>query len=337
MNPARAFVSWQRENFSSRSAKLAEALGAHSLQIYKKSVLGVRLPAPVRYIFQGVETFRRLRQLHAREVLVQVPPWPLTATVWLYCRMFGGRFVTDNHTSTFGDRRWRAFNFIDRFFARRAAANLAHNHKNIETLRQWRARNPMMVLSPALWRDEVYDPAANLPDHLAQAAALPGLKVLMVNRFASDDCWREVFNAAALLPDARFFVTGDPAQAGSAVAPPPNVLLTGFLPKGVFIKLMDACDVVLTLTNRPNTLLWAIRECLALGKPFVATGNEVVVANFNGYCLFTDNSPEDIAAKAIEVHRRRDEFVPKMARYIEQDKARWQRDVSAVDSLLTSG
>jgi len=75
----------------------------------------------------------------------------------------------------------------------------------------------------------------------------------------------------------------------------------------------------------------------SLGKPFVATGNEVVVANFDGYCLFTDHSPEDIAAKVVEAHRRRDEFVPKMAQYIEQDKARWQRDVAEVDSLLTSG
>ena len=330
----RVFVNWQREKYGFRSAKLAESLGAEPLRIFKKSLLGLPLPAPVRYVFQSVVTFRRLRELRARSVIVQTPPWPLTATVWLYVKVFGGQFLTDNHTSSFGDPRWKRFNFIDRFLSRRAVANLAHNHKNLEILRQWNARNPMMVLSPALWRYEIFDPSAKLPEAIAEATGHDQLKVLMVNRFAGDDCWREVFDAARQVPEARFFVTGEPVHARTAVQPPQNVVLTGFLARPVFIRLMDLCDVVLTLTSRPDTLLWAIRECLALGKPFVATGNEVVRANFDGYGVFTDNSPGDIAAKVREANERREEFVPRMAQYIENDKKRWQRDIDAIDGLL---
>jgi hypothetical protein len=327
-------VNWQREKYGFRGAKLAESLGAVPLRIFKKSLLGWPLSAPVRYAFQSIETFRRLWGLRARSVIVQTPPWPLTATVWVYAKLFGARFVTDNHTSTFGDPRWKRFNFIDRFFSRRAVANLAHNHKNLEILRKWNAQNPMMVLSPALWRHEIYDETAELPGPIDEAARSRSIKVLMVNRFAVDDCWRQVFDAARLMPDAQFFVTGDPAHAGTDVEPPQNAMLTGFLARPVFIRLMDSCDVVLTLTSRPDTLLWAIRECLALGKPFVATGNDVVRANFEGYGLFTDNSAEDIAAKLAEAHARREEFVPRMAQYIENDKRRWDRDMDAIDRLL---
>ena len=330
----RVFVNWQREEYGFRSSKLAASLGAEPLRIFKKSLLGLPLPAPVRYVFQSIETFRRLRGLRARSIIVQTPPWPLTVTVWLYLKIFGGQFATDNHTSTFGDPRWKRFNFIDRFLSRRAVANLAHNHKNLEILRQWNARNPMMVLSPALWRYEIYDADGELPAGISEAAGRDELKVLMVNRFAVDDCWREVFDAARQMPGTRFFVTGEPGHAGTAVEPPENVVLTGFLARPVFIKLMDSCDVVLTLTSRPDTLLWAIRECLALGKPFVATGNDVVPANFGCYGLFTDNSPADIAAKVVEVYERREEFVPRMAQYIENDKKRWQHDIDAIDGLL---
>lgn len=330
----RVFVNWQREKYGFRSEKLAQSLEAEPLQVFKKSLFGRPLPAPLRYVFQSVRTFRRLMGLRARTIIVQTPPWPLTATVWLYCRLFKGQFITDNHSSVFHDRRWQWFNFIDRFFARRAAANLAHNHKNLEILQRWKARNPLMVLSPALFRQEILDPAAQLPPQLAQAADTGALKILVVNRFAVDDCWREVFQVASIMPEARFFITGDPDHVKLALDQPKNLVLTGFLSHTDFLKLMDSCDLVLTLTSRPDTLLWSIRECLALDKPFVATGNQVILANFDGYGVFTDNSVEDIASKIMLAHEKRDEFTPKMAAYIAQDKLRWQHDIDTINQIL---
>lgn len=138
------------------------------------------------------------------------------------------------------------------------------------------------------------------------------------------------------MPEVQFFVTGDPNRAGfDTSTAPQNVVFSGFLPRPLFLTLMERCDVVLTLTKRPDSLFWAIRECLALEKPFVATGTEVNRHYFGKYGVFTDNSPGDLILKIQDAHRRRDEFIARMRPYIEADKQRWAEDMTRIEAALT--
>jgi len=150
-----------------------------------------------------------------------------------------------------------------------------------------------------------------------------------------DDAWREVFAAARVTPEARFFVTGDPAQAG--VTPdqvPENVVLTGLLPKPVFVALMAACDITLSLTLRPDTLLWSIRESLALARPFVASRSFVMLTEFDGLGLFTDHSPADLRARILDAYDQRDNWRRAMAGYIVRDRERFLRQTQEIQKLL---
>ncbi len=333
----RVVVAWTREGLGLRSRKLADAFGAQGIHSFRGRLFGVSLPAPVRYVFQSFDTFRKLVGIRPRTILVQVPPFPLTLIVWFYCKLFGADFIADYHSSGLVERKWRRFHRIDRFLARRALANIAHNQNNAEILEAWNAKNPLTVLSPASPREEIIDESVELPDDLERDLARNGLKVLMVNRFGTDDCHNEVLEAAGLMPEAIFFITGDYKLAGlERGGVPQNVSLTGFLDRSVFLRLMDRCDVVLALTSRKDTLLWSIRECLALQKSFVATDSHVMKSNFGEYGMFTDNTPDDIVEKIGQAYSARAELSREMASYVEQDNERWNADVERLEKLINS-
>jgi len=288
----------------------------------------------MRYLLQTLDTARILREQQPKVIYVQLPPVFPLLQAWWYARRTGAQVIADNHTSIL-DGRWRMFHWLQKPLARRIKINLVHNEANAELLRGWNAAGVMLLKSPAVTRDEILDPNADLSRFLQDLEA-PGLvRVLMVNRFAVDDAWREVFAAARITPEVRFFVTGDPARAG--VTPdqvPENVVLTGLLPKPVFIALMNACDVTLSLTLRPDTLLWSIRESLALGKPFVASRSPVMLAEFDGLGLFTDHSPEDMHARILEAYAQRDSWRAAMTEYIARDQARFLRQTQEIKAII---
>lgn len=193
----------------------------------------------------------------------------------------------------------------------------------------------MMLRSPAVRREAILPDDASVSPELAAQLDTDRLKVLYINRFTPLNCWREVFDAARLMPEARFFVTGNPDDANLQPGDvPENVVLPGFMPHTSFLKLMDSVDVVLSLTKLKDALAWTYRECLALEKPFVGTKNEVAVANFGEYGLFAEPNPQEIAQKIQEVWRLREEFIPKMSGYIDADEKRWADDIETIKGLI---
>ncbi|MFO7775298.1 MAG: glycosyltransferase [Candidatus Hydrogenedentota bacterium] len=277
---------------------------------------------------QAVHTLANLIWRRPRYVFVQNPPFPAVWTVWLYAVLWRAVYVVDNHSAAFGDARWKSRLHLFKPFARRACANLAHNEANYRELESWDAGGPFLLQSPAVRREEILNPQVDL-SFLEEALTSGGTaNVLMVNRFAEDDAFREVFAAAEEIPDLCFFVTGQRERAslepGSA---PENVILTGLLDYPRFVKLMDRCDVVLTLTLRPDTLLWSIREAIALKKPFVATDNAVIRNVFGRYGLLTDHSPADMREKIREALNQRASLAAAMEDFIEEDKRRFHQEL----------
>ncbi len=330
----KVFIFWcSPEGGSGRGQRLCDALEAQAVHSYIERILGIPLPTPLRYAAQTVHTLYHLLRIRPQQVFVQVPPVFAPLMVALYCKLWGARYANDMHTS-FIDPRWQRFHWLHRPLCRNATVNLAHNEANQELLQDWRARNVMLLKSPAVTRKEIFDDSADITPW-EKALQARKRNVLMVNRFAVDDAYLQVIDTAKRMPDTTFFLTGNPKKLQEPLPElPDNVILTDLLPRPVFLKLMDACDVVLTLTLRDDTLLWSIRECLALGKPFVASHWRVVQLEFDGYGLFTNHDPEDLAAKIRDAHQRTSEFVAKMAQYIEQDKLRWKNCIEQVKTYM---
>lgn len=334
MEQKRACVIWARE--VKLNEFLARTLGSEVIISYKKKAGGFNLPVIFRYIIQGIDTYRRLKKIKPGIVLVMNPPIVAPIVVYIYCLFNRAKFIIDTHTVAFMDRKWKFFFFLHRFLARRAILNTVHNYKNLEILSKWKIRDSYILQFYNPEREDVLiDNVAELPAEIKERIVKHnGLKVFMVNRFAADDAWREVVVAAGLMKEALFFITGDYTKVKSIGPFPSNVILTGYLDHSVFMRLMDRSDVVLALTKRKDTVLWSIREIMALNKPFVTTDSEVLRHYFNDVALFTDMQPDDLRLKITDAWNNRFEIKGQIDKFIFKDKLRWEKDMEHINTAI---
>jgi hypothetical protein len=106
--------------------RLARDLGAVPFHAWRPGWDRGGTPAPVRYLFQALDTARALRRLRPSAVYVQVPPVFALVQAWWYGVRTGAPVAADNHSS-FLDGKWRLFHWLQRPLARRIRLNLAHN------------------------------------------------------------------------------------------------------------------------------------------------------------------------------------------------------------------
>lgn len=327
------FIVWGRE--MQLSNNLGRALGAEVIQVYYKKIGPYNLPAMVRYIFQAVETLLILMERKPDVVIVQNPPVFAPLTVLLYCKIFGAKLAIDSHTAAFLDEKWIRFHLLFKFVAKRAILNSCHNYKNLEILENWGVK-PVMVMqffNPVYDLAKLSEPMKN--GKIEKILSQSNLPVMMVNRFAADDDYETVIAAAKLMPEADFFITGNPDDAKVKLKNlPANVILTGYLEHQEFLKLMRRARVVLAFTLRPDTVLWSIREIMALNKPFVTTDSEVLRHYFGEVGVFAKSDPGELKEKILEAAAREEEIKQKIKIFLEKDKLRWNQEISLCKKYL---
>ena len=232
------FVSWMHHH--GRSADLAAALGAEAAFV-AVGRLTDRRTAPFRHLVQAVRTVRLLAVRRPDVLLVMAPPALLVLIGLLWRRTTGGRLVVDAHSKAVLGRpaSWR--------LGRRA--------------------DLVVVTLDALTTDlpralAVHDPPARIAPAPAHGA------VVFPASWYGDEPHDDVVAAARALPDVSFAVTGR-APAGLDV--PPNVRLTGFLPREEYERLVGGAAVVLALTTRESTMQRAAYEAVSAQRPVVAS------------------------------------------------------------------
>ena len=327
------FIVWSKE--TQRSHYLAKALGAEFKQVYYKKIGPYNLPTFLRYILQATETLLMLFYERPRTVIVQNPPVFAPLVALIYSKLTGAKLVIDSHTAAFLDKKWIKFYGLFKFAAKRAVFNSCHNYKNLEILKSW-GIEPAMAMHAF---NPIYDLAeldAPLSDKkIEDVITKSGLSVMMVNRFADDDDWETVIKTARLMPKADFFITGDPKEAGKEIKNlPANVFLTGYLAHQEFLKLMRRVKVVLTFSLRPDTLLWSIREAMALNKPFITTDSEVLRHYFGSVALFVKSDAGQIKEKIGEALEKEMAIKNEIKLFLEKDKIRWERELLEYKSII---
>ncbi len=324
------FIVWGEQTELSR--QLAQGLSAELRQIYYKKIGPYNLPAFFRYILQAAETLLVLFYEKPAIVITQNPPVFAPLTALIYCKIFGAKLAIDSHTAAFLDRKWQRFYPLFRFAACCAALNSCHNYKNLEILKDWKIE-PAMVMqfaNPVYETEKLSLPLAEarLEEKLKQSQ----LPVMMVNRFAADDDWETVIRTAGLMPEADFFITGRPS---GEIQAPANVYLTGYLKHEEFLKLMSRCRVALAFSLRPDTVLWSIREIMALNKPFVTTDSEVLRHYYGEVGLFAKSDADEIKNKILEAARAENEIKNKIKIFLEKDRVRWYNEIEKFNNFLT--
>jgi glycosyltransferase involved in cell wall biosynthesis len=122
--------------------------------------------------------------------------------------------------------------------------------------------------------------------------------VAVVCSFNYDEPLPAIIEAARLVPDVHFCVTGNPKHLAADLKArmPANMRLTGFLSTEAYGALVRGADVVLTLTTRDHTMLRGAYEAIYQGTPVIVSNWQLLRTAFPEGALHVDNTAEQIAA-----------------------------------------
>jgi len=163
-----------------------------------------------------------------------------------------------------------------------------------------------------------------------------GFVVAVVCSFNPDEPIEAIVEAAAMLPDVTFFVTGDPKCLSSQIAAtlPANVKLTGFLSTAMYGGLITEADAVLVLTSRDHTMLRGAYEAIYQGTPVIVSNWQLLRENFSEGAIHVDNSAAQIADAVRAMRQDHHRYRTAAARLREMKRRRWAETRDTLVSRL---
>lgn len=239
-----------------------------------------------KYVGQALRTARILKKERPDAVFVMTPPMFAALPAFWYARRHRARVVLDAHTAAFLHPRWRRLQWLQRALLRRAATTLVHNEKIATIVRSAGGHATLVPDVPVIFSD--IEPFQR-PEEFT---------IAVVCSFNYDEPVDAIFQAAALLPDVRFFVTGNPRHLADRLKRtlPVNVTLTGFISTQAYGGLLRGADAVMTLTTRDHTMLRGAYEAIYQGTPVIVSDWPLLRTAFEDGAVHVRNDAPSIAA-----------------------------------------
>jgi glycosyltransferase involved in cell wall biosynthesis len=306
------YISWAES--CSRSDHTARELGGRSHMVYASRFGSRASTILLKYAVQWRDTTRILRNERPDVVFVMTPPLVAALPVFWYAWAKGKRVVLDAHTGAFLNPRWRRLQWLQRMLCRRAATTIVHNEHLAVLVRNAGGEVTLVPDVPVLF---------DKPEPFPRPSSFT---VAVVCSFNYDEPVEAILDAARLVPDVTFFVTGNPRHLSPEVVTnlPENVTLTGFLSTAAYGGLLTVADAVLTLTTLNHTMLRGAYEASYQGTPVIVSDWPILREAFSEGAVHVDNSAASIAAAVREVQHRLDEFRAGAQRLRERKLQRWQ-------------
>jgi glycosyltransferase involved in cell wall biosynthesis len=289
-----------------------------------------------------VQTFWLLLRERPSVVLVMVPPIFVVLPVYLYCKITGSRFATDNHTAAFTMARWQRLKFLHGWLEKRATCNIVTNMQIQQVQREWGVPPEKVLLIgdlPAQFAQ------IETPSFLHQArAALSDngransfFAVTAVCSFNPDEPLSNILQAAANLPEVNFYCTGKlkdaPRDIFSRV--PKNVTFTDFLSVPHYAGLLKESHAVMVLTTRDHTMQRGAYEAMALGTPIITSDWPLLRNTFSQGSIFVDNSPQSIVAAVRQLQAEWPKFKAAIQALRSMRLAAWTEKEKALRQMLS--
>jgi glycosyltransferase involved in cell wall biosynthesis len=322
-NAKGAFVAWTP--YAGRTQGFIDALGLAPIYVH---YLQLRKPAyaPIKYGPQFIKTLIELYKVKPNIVFAMAPPVFAVGAVYLYCSLSRSHYVMDCHSGVFESSKWRWSFPLLRYFGRHAKAVLVTNSQHNDLVTSWPAES--VILS---------DPPPKIPRFQVSDNIFSSQKnVAVVNRFAPDELVDEMLEAAGWLPDVRFHVTGDIGRAKSRwlTKNPENVKFTNWLPNDRYWGYLYKSNLILTLTNKENTLLRGAWEAMYLGQPLVTSNTQTLRNYFTAGTIFVDGTPESIANGISRCLDLETELREEMNILREDKKLEWKNQIHKLEDLI---
>lgn len=311
-----AWIAWETQR---RSQTLSRSLGC-SLHIFDHESLGW-----LRYPWSALRTLALLISERPSLVVVQNPSMLLAALACACKRLLGFSLVVDRHSNFLlspgaakGIKGWkrRLFLALSRYSIRNADITIVTNPE-IAARVAGEAGRPFILPDPYPDLDIAPRPPGR---------AVP--RVVFVCSWADDEPIREMMAAAAeLRGEIVMHVTGRPKPVYSAMleSRTENFLPTGFLSDAEYFRLLADADAVAVLTTQPSTLVCGAYEGMAMGKPLLLSGSEVLRRYFAAGAVHLDtHRPGEIAEKLRLLLAKRREVRDAGLIFLEISRAAWR-------------
>ncbi len=323
-NGGTMFIAWS-ENLD-QAAVFASHFQARMVHIYSMPVKSnPRILLPLRYLIEWVKAWAVLFTQRPRFIHVTNPPVLAALNVWMYCRLTGAKFMMDTHSPALYSSTWGWTLPLQRFLARQAVINVVDQVRFKELFESWGAKAIVLAKAPGI------------PVQLeAPSSPVEGFTVMVVNTFAVDEPLAPVLDAARMLPEVKFYVTGDttlgdPAMLKSA---PENVVFTGFLKKEAYWRQMNAAQAVMVLTTYPYSLLGGAQDSMALGKPLIQSRQPSLTDYFTKGTVFIDNNCEGIVQGVLQARTQRERLAQEMQDLAMEKRTLWQTNFLTLQQLV---
>lgn len=254
------FVAWGA--VAGRSEEIAAAVGGESRCFFAPGTRW-RPPVLVRWVLSAVATVVYLLRRRPKVIVVTNPPIFAALVAHACARLIGASVIMDSHPGAFGvqgDRVAAKLQRLHRWMVPKAALVLCTDDTWCEQVRAWGGTAMVLHEAPTAW--DCPDPARHDP-----------MRVLVVGRFTDDEPVAEVVEAARMVPDCLFSLTGEPSRCPPEVRAslPPNAGLVGYMGPKDYRQAVAETDVILTLTTEPTSVMRAAYEAVYARRPLIVS------------------------------------------------------------------
>ncbi len=315
MNSKIFFTAW---NITKRSIVLAEHLKA---KIITYQIPTNRFLKLFNYPFLVLLTFYKLIQQRPRIIFAQLPPFQISIPTYLYCKLFRKKLIFDTHSGLFFPKGLHQRFYLSVYcqMIKYINLNIVHNDSifNRECLKN---TNSIVLEDKIPFPSSVYIPN-------------PNLKIVVICGYGGDEPIKEALNAAQLLPDVNFYLTGKSNKLKN-ISFSKNVQLTGYLKDKDYEDLLRTADIILVLTTRPETVLCGAYETVGLEKPLITSDTQTLRKYFNKGTIFTKNDANSIV-EAINITRQNlNKLHNEMTKLRKEKVLTWEQQFESVTKIL---
>lgn len=281
--------------------------------------------APFKYILQAIKTWSVLARQKPSVVYVVNPPPVAALCVFVYCRLAGIEYVMDTHSPTLYGPKWAWTVPLQRYLAKRALANIVDQERFKRLFESWGAR--------AILLEKPTETSFKRED---RPAVRERYGITYVNTFAGDEPIDVILEAAPLVPDVHFYITGDRKRAKPHYLQntPENVIFTDYLYFDDYWNQLNASRGVMVLTVREYSLAAGAQDAMSIGKPLLLSNQPALTEYFEKGAIFVDHTVESIVSGVREFQRREAELQREIVALHEEKRQRWNANFKILTSLI---
>lgn len=318
------FLVWAAPTHgSSRSREFSNEIGISDLHYVYTPLRHSFVTAPVRYLYQALQTLWLLFKKRPRVIFVQSPPSFAVFFVYLYCLFTRSFYIVDAHSGAFDLAIWKYPKWLYRVLARKALATIVTGEHYQKVVKSWGGNS--IVLK---------DPVTTYP--LAEYPLTGSFNLTVVNTFSSDEPLEEVLKTASDLKEVRFYITGKKSTADARLIAqaPSNVTFTDYLPNEMYYGLLKSSDAIMCLTTSNHTLQCGACEALSLARPIITSDWPLLREYFSQGTVYVPNTSEGIRLGVMEMQKNYDHYLSGIQELNRIHKQNWQSQVKDLIKLI---